>query len=109
MNNSKKTVEQLIAEKHIAYLNRGRHFWPQLKKGRPPAMGDRRWTADLILSTWRQAETGKPPENGLEYRVGNSGGGFDRLDFKFPPAERSLPEGEQYANRTSCCRKVTYC
>ncbi len=46
--------------------------------------GDPRWTPDLILSTWMQAETGRPPDNGLEYRVGASGGGFDRIDFKFP-------------------------
>ena len=46
--------------------------------------GDPRWTADLIVSTWIQAETGRPPENGLEYKVGASGGGFDRIDFAFP-------------------------
>jgi len=63
-----------------------------LKQGRPPALGDYRWTADLILSTWLQAETGMPPTNGLEHRVGNSGGGFDRLDFKFPPQDRWIPD-----------------
>ncbi|RLI18866.1 hypothetical protein DRO54_09595, partial [Candidatus Bathyarchaeota archaeon] len=46
--------------------------------------GDPRWTPDLIVSTWIQAETGRPPKNGLEYRVGESGGGFDRIDFIFP-------------------------
>jgi glutamate synthase domain-containing protein 2 len=46
--------------------------------------GDPRWTPDLIVSTWIQAETGRPPENGLEYRVSDSGGGFDRIDFVFP-------------------------
>ncbi|MDY6892997.1 MAG: glutamate synthase-related protein [Chloroflexota bacterium] len=46
--------------------------------------GDPRWTPDLIVSTWLQAETGRPPDNGLEYRVGASGGGFDRIDFAFP-------------------------
>lgn len=46
------------------------------------ALGNRRWTSDLILSTWYQAEYGRPP-NDLEYRVGNSGGGFDMLAFKF--------------------------
>jgi len=92
MANSTKTVEQLIVEKHTTYLHQGFHLWPQLKNGKPPAMGDRRWTADLILSTWVQAETGRPPTNGLEYRVGNSGGGFDVLDFKFLPPERRLPD-----------------
>ncbi len=46
--------------------------------------GDPRWTADLIVSTWIQAETGRPPENNLEFRIGASGGGFDRIDFLFP-------------------------
>jgi glutamate synthase domain-containing protein 2/ferredoxin len=48
------------------------------------AMGDPRWTADLILSTWHMAETGHVPAAGLEYRHGESGGGFDRMDFNFP-------------------------
>ena len=47
-------------------------------------LGDYRWTADLILSCWYQAETGNVPENILEYKTGNSGGGFDKLRFKFP-------------------------
>jgi len=46
--------------------------------------GDPRWTPDLITSTWHQAETGKPPTNGLEFRYGASGGGFDRIDLDFP-------------------------
>jgi hypothetical protein len=85
MTNRERTTEQLITEKHTELLRQGFHLWPELKEGKPPAMGDYRWTADLILSTWLQAETGMPPTNGLEYRVGNSAGGFDVLDFKFPP------------------------
>ena len=46
-------------------------------------MGDPRWTSELILSTWHEAETGHAPDNGLEYCVGESGGGFDRLRFCF--------------------------
>jgi len=46
------------------------------------ALGDKRWTADLISSTWVQAETGRP-SNECEFRVGNSGGGFDRIRFAF--------------------------
>ena len=48
------------------------------------SIGDFRWTADLILSTWHMAETGTVPEGELEYAVGNSGGGFDKIRFKFP-------------------------
>jgi len=90
MANSTKSAEQLIVEKHTASLRQGFHLWPELKNGKLPALGDHRWTADLILSTWVQAETGKPPSNGLEHRVGNSGGGFDVLDFKFLPEDRRL-------------------
>jgi len=47
--------------------------------------GDYRWTPDLVVSTWMQAETGLPPvDSGMEYKVGASGGGFDRMDFAFP-------------------------
>jgi glutamate synthase domain-containing protein 2 len=91
MTTKEKAAEQLIIEKHTASLRHGFHLWPELGKGKLPALGDYRWTADLILSTWLQAETGKPPSNGLEHRVGNSGGGFDVLDFKFPSEDRWLP------------------
>lgn len=89
-----KTSEQLIVEKHTAALRRGFHDWPAGDYGKPPAMGDYRWTADLILSTWLQAETGRPPENGLEYRVGASDGGFDVLDFQILPPQKWLPDTE---------------
>ncbi|MDD3421577.1 MAG: glutamate synthase-related protein [Methanocellales archaeon] len=52
------------------------------------SIGDSRWTRDLILGTWKQAETGIPL-HGLEYEIGNSGGGFDRLFFKFPKEGRT--------------------
>jgi glutamate synthase domain-containing protein 2 len=49
-------------------------------------LGDYRWTADMIMATWKMAQTGDvpPEESGLQYQCGNSGGGFDRLRFKFP-------------------------
>lgn len=90
-----KTAEELITEKHTEALHRGFHVWPTLEFGKMPALGDSRWTADLIYSTWVQAETGRPPINGLEYRVGNSGGGFDVLDFK------PLPKDQWLADNTS--------
>jgi ferredoxin len=46
-------------------------------------MGDPRWSSDLILSTWHQAATGHAPPPHLEHRRGASGGGFDKLLFKF--------------------------
>ncbi len=81
--NPDKTSEQLIIAKHTDALRAGFEVWPTLHFGKMPALGDNRWTSDLILSTWYQAQHGKPPNNGLEYRVGNSGGGFDRLGFQF--------------------------
>jgi len=47
-------------------------------------IGDPRWTPDLILSTWHMAATGHVPPSGLEYHVGESGGGFDRIGIAFP-------------------------
>jgi glutamate synthase domain-containing protein 2/NAD-dependent dihydropyrimidine dehydrogenase PreA subunit len=48
-------------------------------------LGDFRWTADMITGTWIMAETGyQPQRTDLEYNVGNSGGGFDKLWFKQP-------------------------
>jgi glutamate synthase domain-containing protein 2 len=49
-------------------------------------IGDYRWTPDLLASTWHMAETGSPPPAHLESEVGGSGGGFDRLRFRFPEA-----------------------
>ena len=50
------------------------------------ALGDYRWTSDMILATWKMAETGTSPsdEFGYEYHCGNSGGEFDRIRFVFP-------------------------
>jgi ferredoxin len=46
-------------------------------------LGDPRWTSDLILSTWYEAETGRTPPDHLEHRRGASNGGFDRICFRF--------------------------
>jgi glutamate synthase domain-containing protein 2 len=55
-------------------------------------MGDPRWSADLILSTWHMAETGHAPTEGLEYRQGESGGGFDSIRLEVPDRSKaSLP------------------
>ena len=51
------------------------------------AMGDFRWTPDLLASTWHMAERGDVPPSGLESRVGESGGGFDKLRIILPPKE----------------------
>ena len=56
----------------------------------PEALGDARWTDELILSTWYMAETGEVPDD-MNFKTGKSDGGFDRLDFQF------LPEGTRLA------------
>ena len=85
-------VQRRSIDKHVHALRKGFQAWPTLTPGLPPAMGDFRWPAELILATWAQAESGQPPTNGLEHRVGRSGGGFDALDFAFLPPEQWLPE-----------------
>lgn len=77
----KKSALERITEKHTEALRQGFSRWTNMD-GEPPALGDLRWTPDLILATWKQAETGAPPEDGTEYRTGASGGGFDELRFK---------------------------
>jgi len=47
-------------------------------------LGDHRWTPDLIVSTWMMAESGHAPPSFLESEIGASGGGFDKLRFRFP-------------------------
>ncbi|MBI3270270.1 MAG: alpha-hydroxy-acid oxidizing protein [Planctomycetes bacterium] len=80
-----------VVAKHVENLHRGLSALGRGEHPIPEALGNYRWTAELILATWQQAETGKPPTNGMEYKVGRSGGGFDRLAFKFLPPERRLP------------------
>ena len=53
-------------------------------------LGDCRWTPDLMAATWAMAETGHAAGPHLESATGNSGGGFDKLRFRFlaePPAD----------------------
>jgi glutamate synthase domain-containing protein 2/ferredoxin len=48
-------------------------------------IGDYRWTPDLIISTWHQAETGELPWMEVESRRGDSGGGLDRMRIAADP------------------------
>jgi len=70
-----------IIEKHVGKIREGLELLPTLKFGIPGALGNKRWTSELIFATYSQAATGNPPQ-GLEYKIGASGGGFDLLDFK---------------------------
>ncbi|MEA3435357.1 MAG: glutamate synthase-related protein [Thermodesulfobacteriota bacterium] len=45
-------------------------------------LGDYRWTAEMLIAHWEMAETGELPVVDLEYNLGYSGGGFDKIRFK---------------------------
>jgi glutamate synthase domain-containing protein 2 len=53
------------------------------------SVGDCRWPLELIQATFEQARTGLLPQN-LEYRIGRSAGGFDRLAFIFEESKKQL-------------------
>jgi len=57
------------------------------------ALGDPRWTPDLILSTWESASTGKAPPDKPRFQKGASGGGFDKMEFAFT---KKVDEIENY-------------
>ncbi len=75
-------VVERIVEKHSERIHHGLEVLPTLRYGVPPALGNKRWTGELILATYEQALTGEIPKNDLEYRTGDSGGGFDILGWK---------------------------
>ncbi len=66
------------------------------------ALGDFRWTPDLIITTWQQAETGEIPQGNLEYRIGDSGGGFDCFEFALDNPG-PVPSSETDNISTSIC------
>jgi len=53
-------------------------------------MGDYRWPAEMLLAHFEMAETGNLPKVDLEYNLGNSGGGFDKIRFLKPDPEQYL-------------------
>lgn len=55
-------------------------------------LGDFRWTNELLAGTWYMAEFGERSPAGLEYKVGNSGGGFDKLRLIFNGNGSSLED-----------------
>jgi glutamate synthase domain-containing protein 2 len=73
---------ELIVEKHSERIHHGLEVLSSLRHGLPAGLGNKRWTAELILATYEMALTGELPKNGLEYKTGNSGGGFDALGWK---------------------------
>jgi len=74
--------QELIVEKHSERIHHGLEVLSSLRHGLPAGLGNKRWTAELILATYEMALTGDLPKNGLEYKIGDSGGGFDVLGWK---------------------------
>ncbi|MFQ6082546.1 MAG: FMN-binding glutamate synthase family protein [Candidatus Aminicenantia bacterium] len=58
------------------------------------ALGDMRWTPDMLLAFYQMAETGSLPDLDVEYNRGNSEGGFDRIEFNYPPSSNPKPVSE---------------
>jgi len=84
-----------LLEKTLHLMHGGLHTVSSPETGRnlPETLGDARWTDELIAATWYMAETGKVPDH-LNYKTGKSGGGFDRLDFKFLDEEQWLEHSD---------------
>ena len=53
-------------------------------------LGDYRWTSEMLLAHFEMAETGEAPKVDLEYNLGNSGGGFDKIRFKHPTSSDAI-------------------
>ncbi len=70
-----------LIDKVTRYLREGWKTRASGEAGLPPALGDARWTPELIVAAWHMAETGEPPDDHPRVRRGRSGGGFDRLEF----------------------------
>jgi len=63
-------------------------------------LGDYRWTPDLIIATWQQAESGEIPQGTFEYKIGASAGGFDKFEFAI---DNSHPVPLDEADKISTC------
>ncbi len=58
-------------------------------------LGDKRWTPDLLASTWHMAETAGMPHQGFNCKTGDTGGGFDKIRFIFPKRKKHrVPDRE---------------
>jgi glutamate synthase domain-containing protein 2/ferredoxin len=71
-------------------------------------LGDPRWSSDLILSNWYEAETGHTPPPHLEYRHGASGGGFDMIRFRFEVAGLAATSPVQTLEKAKGAKSPAY-
>ncbi len=75
------------------------------------SLGDARWSADMVLATWKMAETAEPMALDDPANCGLSGGGFDELRFVLPSrTPRYDPEDISFSvelNRRGTGEKIT--
>jgi len=67
--------------------------------------GDYRWSAEMILGHWYMAETGDLPYVDLEYNLGYSGGGFDKIRFKIPDPDAYLNIPDEEIDTSLCLNR----
>ncbi|MCP4690567.1 MAG: FMN-binding glutamate synthase family protein, partial [Desulfobacterales bacterium] len=53
-------------------------------------LGDYRWPSEMLMGHWEMAETGDLPKVPLEYELGYSRGGFDKIRFRTPDPDAHL-------------------
>jgi ferredoxin len=68
-------------------------------------MGDYRWPAEMIIAHWYMAETGNVPYVDLEYSLGYSGGGFDKIRFKIPDPKDYLDIPDEEIDTGLCLNR----
>jgi glutamate synthase domain-containing protein 2/ferredoxin len=68
-------------------------------------IGDYRWTAEMILGHWYMAETGNLPYVDLEYSLGYSNGGFDKIRFRKPDPKDYLDIRDEEIDTSICLNK----
>ncbi len=68
-------------------------------------MGDYRWPAEMIVAHWYMAETGNLPYVDLEYNLGYSGGGFDKIRFRVPDPSDYLDIPDEEIDTSLCLNR----
>jgi ferredoxin len=68
-------------------------------------MGDYRWPAEMIIAHWYMAETGDLPYVDLEYNLGYSGGGFDKIRFRLPDPADYLAVPDEEIDTSLCLNR----
>lgn len=95
---------QRLIDKTTHLMRSGMNAYSLGEFGMPEALGDARWTDELILSTWYMAETGEIPDK-LNFKTGKSDGGFDRLDFTYLKESEWLDHSNDIDTKISLNRR----